>query len=231
MKTAFIADIHGNYEALKAVLAEIDNIGVIRTYCVGDTVGYYSQFNECIAELRKRNILSVLGNHDFYIISSGFCPRSRSANDCIAYQQEYITDINLNWLRSLPVHRLSLPDKIQMVHGGWSDPIDEYLDNPNEEYFSKIYRNYNGYFVSAHTHISLIKEIGDIIYCNPGSVGQPRDGDPRASFAIFDNETNKFTIHRVEYDMQKVFELMEKAGFDDYYYERLKTGAKNFCKL
>jgi diadenosine tetraphosphatase ApaH/serine/threonine PP2A family protein phosphatase len=65
-------------------------------------------------------------------------------------------------------------------------------------------------------------------YCNPGSVGQPRDNDPRAAFAVLDGA---FTLHRVEYNMQVVFDLMDKAGFNDYYYGSLKTGARNLCKL
>jgi predicted phosphodiesterase len=111
-----------------------------------------------------------------------------------------------------------------MLHGGWSDPIDEYLQ-PTQKYFSKI----NGdKFISGHTHIQTIQKYDEKTYCNPGSVGQPRDNDPRASFAIYDG---MFSLHRVEYNMQKVFDLMEKAGFSDYYYGCLKTGAKNLCRL
>ena len=125
MKTAFIADIHGNYEALKAVLSEVDRFGISRVYCAGDIVGYYSQVNECCKELRSRGIPSVMGNHDWYMAGDGFCSRSRSVNDCLAYQRRVIENENLEWLKSLPVQiRI---DKIQMVHGGWADPIDEYL--------------------------------------------------------------------------------------------------------
>ena len=83
MKTAFISDIHGNYEALTSVLAEIDRLGVERIYCAGDVVGYYSQINECCRELREREIPCVMGNHDWYMAGGGFCPRSRSVNDCL----------------------------------------------------------------------------------------------------------------------------------------------------
>ena len=78
MKTAFISDIHGNYEALKAVLTELDKFGITRVYCAGDIVGYYSQVNECCNELRLREIPSVMGNHDWYMVGGGFCPRSKS---------------------------------------------------------------------------------------------------------------------------------------------------------
>jgi len=105
------------------------------------------------------------------------------------------------------------------------DPIDEYI-KPTEKYFSRISGDV---FVSGHTHIQTIQEFGKKTYCNPGSVGQPRDNDPRAAFAVYD--AGAFSLHRVEYDMQKVFDLMQQAGFDDYYYGCLKSGSRNLRKL
>lgn len=223
MKTAFISDIHGNYEALQSVLAEIDRLGVERIFCAGDVVGYYSQVNECCRALRERDIPCVMGNHDWYMAGGGFCPRSRSVNDCLAYQRRVIEPEHVEWLRSFPVQR-RIGD-IRLVHGGWADPIDEYL-KPSAEYFERVEGRV---FVSGHTHLQTVQHYGDKLYCNPGSVGQPRDGDPRAAFAVY--EAGTFTLHRVEYDMQKVFDLMEAAGFNDYYYGGLKTGALNLRRL
>ena len=223
MKKGIIADIHGNYEALKMVLAELDGMGITEIYCLGDVVGYYSQVNECCDELKARNIPCLMGNHDWYMASGGFCPRSQSVNDCLVYLRKVITVENVEWLRTFPVQRFV--DNIHMVHGGWTDPIDEYLLEPSEEYFSKIPGEN---FVSGHTHIQVLQQYGTKTYCNPGSVGQPRDNDPRAAFAVYDNG---FTLHRVAYDMQPVFELMDKAGFNDYYYGGLKTGARNLTRL
>ncbi len=223
MKIAFISDIHGNYEALKAVLAEIDRLGVGRIYCAGDVVGYYSQINECCRELRDRQIPCVMGNHDWYMAGGGFCPRSRSVNDCLAYQRRIIENGHLTWIRTFPVQMYI--GEIQLVHGGWADPVDEYL-KPTAEYFERVLGRV---FVSGHTHLQSVQVFGDKTYCNPGSVGQPRDGDPRAAFAVY--EAGKFTLHRSEYDMQKVFGLMDAAGFNDYYYGGLKTGALNLRRL
>ncbi len=223
MTIAFISDIHGNFEALKAVLAEIDRLGAHTIYCAGDVVGYYSQVNECCAALRARDIACVMGNHDWYMAGGGFCPRSRSVNDCLAYQRRVIDPDHVAWLRSFPVHRQI--GEIQMVHGGWADPIDEYL-KPSAEYFAQVQGRL---FVSGHTHLQTVQQFGEQVYCNPGSVGQPRDGDPRAAFALFDN--GKFSLHRVAYDMQTVFDLMDAAGFNDYYYGGLKTGARNLRRL
>ena len=113
-----------------------------------------------------------------------------------------------------------------MVHGGWADPIDEYLREPTEEYFSRIDGKI---FMSGHTHIQVLHKYKEKTYCNPGSVGQPRDNNPKAAFAIV--EKDDISLHRVEYDMDKVFELMKKAGFNDYYYGSLKTGASTLCRL
>lgn len=223
MKTAFISDIHGNYEALKAVLGELDRLDITEVYCAGDIVGYYSQINECCHELRQRGIPSVMGNHDWYMAGGGFCQRSKSVNDCLLYQRGVIQPENLEWLKTLPV-RIEI-GRVQMVHGGWADPIDEYL-KPSQEYFDRVQGEI---FVSGHTHVQTLQHFGSKTYCNPGSVGQPRDGDPRAAFAIFDGKD--FELRRVAYDMQKVFDLMEAAGFNDYYYGGLKTGSRTLKRL
>ncbi len=105
MRIGLISDIHGNYEALKSVLSELDKLHVSEIYCLGDVVGYYSQVNECCDELRNRQIPCIMGNHDWYLAGGGFCPRSKSVNDCLVYQRKVISEENLNWLGNFPVHR------------------------------------------------------------------------------------------------------------------------------
>lgn len=217
---AIISDIHGNYTALKQVFKEIDKIGVTDIYCLGDIVGYYTQVNEVCDELRVRNVKCIFGNHDWYMLSDSFCARSQSVNDTLEYQKKIISKENLEWLKTLPAYQNF--EGLSMVHGGWTDPVDEYLHEPSEEYFRKVGGKY---FASGHTHVPRIDDFGDKVYCNPGSVGQPRDGDNRASFATWDG--SKFAIHRVEYDFNKVGNLMEVAGFSGYYYQRLAIGAKD----
>lgn len=219
MKIALISDIHGNYTALKQVLEQIDKMRVDEIYCLGDVVGYYTEINECCDELRRRNIKTVMGNHDWYLGARSFCPRSNSVNDCIQYQKTIISKENEEWLRSLPL--FLKVDELSLVHGGWANPIDEYMIDPTEDYFSKVEGKY---FASGHVHIQTIRIFGDKVYCNPGSVGQPRDGDPRAAFATFENGC--FQLHRVEYDIDRVGALMEKAGFSGYYYGSLYTGSR-----
>jgi diadenosine tetraphosphatase ApaH/serine/threonine PP2A family protein phosphatase len=167
-----------------------------------------------------------MGNHDWYMASGGFCPRSKAVNDCLEYQRKVITQKNLEWLRSNPVQRFV--NNIHMVHGGWSDPIDEYLLDPSEGYFSKIEGEI---FVSGHTHIQRLHIFGNKTYFNPGSVGQPRDRNSKAAFAILEKDV--ITLHRVEYDMDEVYRLMNQAGFRDSVYdalteeERIYVGFRN----
>jgi predicted phosphodiesterase len=134
-----------------------------------------------------------------------------------------ITSENLDWLKTFRVQMQV--GNVRVVHGGWGDPIDEYI-TLNQEYFERLSGEI---FVSGHTHVQSLHHFGEKTYCNPGSVGQPRDGDPRAAFVTFDGKN--FELHRIEYNMQPVFALMEAAGFNDYYYGGLKTGAKNLRRL
>ena len=167
-----ISDIHGNYPALCAVLATLDEMGAAGMVCLGDVGGYYCQINECCNALRSGNVPALMGNHDWYLASGQGCPRSRSANQCLDYQRRVITPANLLWLSSLP-SRISLHG-IDMVHGGWIDPIDEYVI-PSSAYFAAVP---GSVFASGHTHLPCIWTDDLKRYCNPGSVGQPRDGVP-----------------------------------------------------
>lgn len=216
--TGIISDIHGNYEALKQVLLRLDQMSVTRLICLGDVAGYYTQINECCDELRRRNALCLMGNHDWYL-SAGFrCRRSRSVNDCLAYQRRVLTEENRAWIASFAhYHR---EKGCSFVHGGWENPIDEYVE-PSEAYFSAIVED--KWFFSGHTHRQLLLSLVDgRLYCNPGSVGQPRDGDPRAAFAVVGSDGVR--LYREAYDVERVGELMEARGFGSYYYDCLRRG-------
>ncbi|MEI8344924.1 MAG: metallophosphoesterase family protein [Candidatus Omnitrophota bacterium] len=212
-----ISDIHGNHAALLAVLAQLDRMGASEIFCLGDVGGYYSQINECCNALRSRGIFSLMGNHDRCLVAGETCPRSNSANTCLNHQRRVITPDNLNWLTSFPSR--SVIHGIQMVHGGWQDPFDEYV-TPSTDYFSAIP---GSFFASGHTHRPCLWSGIGKTYCNPGSVGQPRDGDSRAAFATWDDFS--FSLHRVRYDILQTQREMATAGFEPYYYENLDQGA------
>jgi len=216
-----ISDVHGNFAALSAVLGEIDKRGIKEIVCLGDTAGYYPQVNDCIDALRDREVASVMGNHDWYL-TSGRCIRSTMANVCIDYQKTKISEGNLMWLTHLPLQLER--HGIRMVHGGWSDPLDEYLE-PSAEYF-KLLRG--RFFASGHSHIPQVFTSAEKIWCNPGSVGQPRDGDPRASFAVFDGLN--FTIERVEYDVSETIKACVDAGLPKKVFGGLGAGSSTLTE-
>lgn len=216
---AIIADIHGNLPALEAVLADIDRRGGMRIVSLGDVGGYYSQVNECIALLRSRQVLNIMGNHDFYLVSGENCPRSTSANLCLDYQRRILLPESLVYLQSSSSQLKE--DDMHFVHGGWHDPREEYLTQLSHAYFA----NFSGrFFFSGHTHVQCLADFDAKVYCNPGSVGQPRDGDPRAAYAILNND--RIELHRVAYEVDRTAEEMTRAGFDTYYYRNLFTGEK-----
>lgn len=217
---ALISDVHGNFVALREVLGEIDRLGISEVYCLGDVSGYYLQVNECCDELRKRNVKCILGNHDWHLVS-GTLSRSNTANNCLKYQRGVISGDNLQWIASFPVYREA--GGLAMVHGGWTNPVDEYLNTVPEDYFANIPGRF---FASGHTHKQVSLLLNGKAYCNPGSVGQPRDGDSRAAFATFDGAA--FELKRVPYDIAQICFLMEQGGFSAYHYNRLWTGAEHF---
>lgn len=214
---AFISDIHGNYPALRAVLGKIDELGCRAVISLGDVAGYYCFINECVEALKSRDILNITGNHDHYLVNGLQCPRSRSANDLLAWQKKNIRPENLDWLSRSPDRHE--PGLFSCVHGGWYDPLDEYLMNVAPDYFAEFS---GSLFFSGHTHIQAKKSFDSKTYCNPGSVGQPRNHNPEAAFAVLDGST--IILHRVAYNIDEVAAAMAALGFNDYYYRGLYSG-------
>lgn len=216
---AIIADIHGNLPALKAVLARIDELGCSSILSLGDVVGYYAQPGECIDVLKARAIPNIMGNHDHYIVSGEGCPRSKVVNDIIEYQRGIISADQRTWLAGSRSHVIN--GSTYFVHGSWQDPIDGYLYKVSEAHFP----NGAERLFAGHTHVQVRLEIDGKVFCNPGSVGQPRDGDPRAAFAVLSLEGN-IELHRVEYDIDGTAFHMQQAGFPAWCYENLYIGAQ-----
>lgn len=220
LPVGIFSDIHGNFFALKQVIACLKEKGCREMYCLGDVSGYYSMINECIELLRQEHVVTLKGNHDSYLLGETECPRSRSANDCIKYQRRIIRPDNMEWLsKLLPYLHTS---RFDAVHGGWNDPLDEYIQSFD---FEEGKKRGGALFFSGHTHVQKIEQKYGITYCNPGSVGQPRDYDWRAACAVlYDDDTVK--LSRVEYDVDLTADAMKNAGFDSYYYRNLYYGCK-----
>lgn len=217
---AIISDVHGNFPALQAVLSEIDKMECRKIVSLGDVSGYYCMVNECIDEFRKRDIINILGNHDYYVLGRGDCPRSYTVNKIADYQRKIITQENMIYLAS----SLSGIDNelFSARHGGWSDPIDEYIKKFD---FTKTKEFNVSIFCSGHTHVQKMEVLGNKVYFNPGSVGQPRDYKNSAAYAII-NDEHKVELYRVNYDIDVIAKSMKKAGFGEKTYDCLYYGTR-----
>jgi len=216
---AVISDIHGNLPALKATLKAIDTLGCKRIISLGDITGYYAEPGKCIDILIERDAIQLLGNHDEYLVSGSACPRSKLVSELIIHQRKSVTKKQIKFLSRL--NSRYDEDEKSFVHGGWVNPLDQYLYKIS----SDIFPDDRKYFFSGHTHVQVLATFNSKTYCNPGSVGQPRDGDSRAAFAILDG--SEIRLQRVEYDIDATVYAMKKAGFSEKkLWENLYMGAQ-----
>lgn len=216
-----ISDIHGNYYALKAVIDDLHRQNVFQILCLGDIAGYYSMINECIDLILKEKVICLKGNHDSYLLNESSCERSKSVMDCIRYQQTVLNREYLGWLGELKPFQIV--NGCVAMHGGLNDFVDEYVDKFDFE-LAKIKFPHVKIFLSGHTHKQVIQKSDTQIYCNPGSVGQPRDYNNKAAYAII--RDSEVSLHRVSYDIDKTAENMASAGFSEYYFNNLYLGCK-----
>lgn len=194
MKIALISDIHGNLAAFRAVWGKIKNYPLI--LFAGDFTGYYPDINPIINQLKIHKVKSILGNHDRYLIA-GRLPENIDPS-VVAPFRENRRDIfpkSLDILKKLPPNeRLEIDGlKIGLFHGSpFND--DEYIfpDSPLDRFQTLDF----DLLIMGHTHWPMIKKANRMLIINPGSVGQPRDKDPRASFAIFDTKSKQARIQR-----------------------------------
>lgn len=215
---AILSDIHGNLPALQAVMKDALARGCDRFISLGDVVSYYAQPGECIDLLKKHNATNILGNHDSYLVNDTNCPRSRAVSVIVDHHKKIVTASHLDWLKqSLPFLQ---EGTTLYVHGGPEDPQDQYLYTVS----SKIFPPGVDVLFSGHTHVQTLVEFDGKTYCNPGSVGQPRDGDTRAAYAAI--EEGKIMLHRVAYDIDRTVAVMKKAGYEPFYYDNLYKGAQ-----
>lgn len=210
MEIGLISDIHSNAEALECVLDFLNRQNIDFILCAGDIVGYYTQPDRTIRLLRIADIDSVLGNHDARLLdgnTSGFNVYAKRALD---WNRRNISPINENYLRSLPeTIDKEVGDKTLFVaHGSPKQPLTEYVSKKdvNEEFLQYSFDDIPDIVVLGHTHQGYSKMCNNTLVVNPGSVGQPRDGDWRASCAIIDSENLEVTHHRIEYDVEEVID-------------------------
>ena len=248
MKRAILSDIHANLEAFEAVLAHVRCLGVTRIYCLGDIIGYGPNPLQCI-DLAMQFDVCLLGNHDRAAL---FDPEnfSRGAERAIGWTRQQLDDKSQGtetrqkrWDFLNELERNYHEDGVLFVHASARNPLDEYVfpeDVHNRQKLEKIFALIQRHSFVGHTHVpGVITAGGQFInaqeleagYClgpekaivNVGSVGQPRDGDPRACCAVLDGET--VTFHRVSYPVMTTVEKIRGiAQLDDFLGDRLTQG-------
>lgn len=222
-KLALISDVHGNLPALEAVLSKLDEHSPDHWLCLGDVVGYGPFPSECVDLVRERSIPSVMGNHDAGVAGELSTKHFKDPNrKLITLTQEKLNSDQLNWLKNLPYIIVNNEQNWLAVHANPKAPEKwEYVDSAIKarNMLSNIEQKLC--FV-GHTHIPGIvsDQIGVMDFIrehkyliNPGSVGQSRDGDFRASCCVIDFENWEIEILRVEYPIEKVLTGLYKLGF------------------
>jgi diadenosine tetraphosphatase ApaH/serine/threonine PP2A family protein phosphatase len=247
MRLAVIADIHSNLEALERVLARIDGEGVEAILNLGDLVGYNASPNECLELLQERHVWSLAGNHDLALLD----PERAQSFNIIAYEalrwcQEQLRPEYREFLDGLPLLR-EQPGSFLACHGTPSSP-DTYIayhfqgKKVLKHLFKDLhlrvcffghthkralwYRDIRGKVALRQISPTKIKLSPEEHYLiNPGSVGQPRDGNPEASYAIFDDEDLSIHFKSAPYDVRGAQRRILAAGLPPYLAERLAHGA------
>lgn len=243
MRYAILADIHANLAAFEAVLDDIERRGgADRFWNLGDAVGYGPDPQECLDRLLKLDCTGVAGNHD--LAATGKIPTldfNPEAAFAAQWTGQRLSPEGKGYLANKPPVIES--GDFTLVHGSPRDPVREYLVEP-EHARANLDHFKTRYCLVGHSHRPLVFEAGekgDIrlkepgdgsrlklgerrLIINPGSVGQPRDGDPRASYAIYDAESRSLTIHRVPYDIGLVQSRMTALGLPGRMIARLSYG-------
>lgn len=230
-KIALISDVHGNYPALEAVLDRLERENPDQWICLGDIVGYGPNSEECIEEIRKREMICVLGNHDAGITGTLPLKYFRSPNKkLIEIIKSQLPEEQINWLSNLPLTVIDDDNDWIAVHASPESPSKwEYLESAFKmrPILDKLKQRVC--FI-GHTHRPAL--LSDTIgvqdfdenhkyFINPGSVGQPRDSIYKASCAIVDLENYEYKNFRVDFDLDKVLFDLKKLGFSETEAEHL----------
>jgi putative phosphoesterase len=219
MRVGVLSDIHGNRVALSAVLADMPDVD--RLVCAGDVVGYNPWPAECVEAVRERSVPTVMGNHDRAVASGTAFRFNAMAKAGVDHARADLDDDQLAWLADLPDERTVADGRVKLVHGHPDDP-DRYTYP--EEFSARMLRG-EDVLVTGHTHVQGHRVFEDGVVMNPGSVGQPRDGDPRAAYAVVDlGEDVRVDERRVEYDVDAVAAAVEEAELPDRIGRRLYDG-------
>lgn len=224
MRILLLADIHANWPALAAIAAaeEFDEC-----LFVGDVVDYATDPAPCIDWLQKNAKYCVRGNHDHSVAQRVTVRPGGTFRKMAAAMRPHhfvaLDDSHLTWLARLPVteHVVIGDHSFLMVHATPRDPMDEYIANVEDQWQARLEHVDVDFVCVGHTHIPMELKLTNTTVINPGSVGQPRDGDNRAAYAVF--EDGKVSFHRIEYDIEETIEHMAAVGIDEAVVRKAST--------
>lgn len=218
MRLGVVSDVHANLVALEAVLADLPGVDALLN--AGDVVGYNPWPRECVEVMRRREVPTVVGNHDRAVARDTGFRFNSMARAGVAYARRELDQEHLDWLAGLPERRRFADGRVRLVHGHPDDP-DRYT---YPEDFGPDLLGDEQLLVLGHTHVQHAETFDEGMVLNPGSVGQPRDGDPRAAYAVVDLDGDTVELHRVEYDVERVIEAVDEAGLPERVGRRLRAG-------
>ena len=240
MKLAVISDIHGNLEALKEVLADIDFKGIETVVCLGDNIGYGPEPDLVIKLLRSRKIPSLMGNHELGLVDKdklqGFNPLAKRS---LLLTEKFLSQESLPYLKTLPINMFV--DGCLLVHGFPPDSVSTYLFQFSRTQLPKIFKKMEyDLCMVGHTHELLLISYTDErvstaplsegvqtlaaeskYIVNVGSVGQPRDGNNNAKYVIWESKTRALEVRFVPYDIRKTAEKIIALGLPKAHADRL----------
>ena len=247
MHVAAITDIHANLPALEAILDAIDDAEVEQIWCLGDVLGYGAEPDQCADLVRERCALCLVGNHDLAVLGAlDIASFSEAAAAAVAWTRENVAERTLEMLREL--EPAGEREGIALFHASPRDPVWEYvLSGEQADACLDVQAARIG--LIGHSHVSLFfvrsaeseqheeirgAQAGDDTLLdlnagqwliNPGSVGQPRDGDPRAAWLELDTEALTARFHRVQYDIDRAAASISAAGLPRRLADRLQVGS------
>jgi len=230
MRIACISDIHGNIYALNKVLESIEENNIDQIICLGDLTGYGPHPNEVVALIIRRKILCLKGNYDASVVEKKFSYiRETDINSfSLPWTVEELRASHKFYLESLPEKiTLTFEDKsILLVHGS-PKSINQYLHYESQEAEEIMHNIHEDVLVCAHTHIPYVKEYGNKLLVNDGSVGKPKNGKPHSTYVILNIEKNKdikVEVKEVPYDTLKTIKDMEIKNFPSKLIYSIKSG-------
>jgi len=245
MRIAAITDIHANLPALEAVLAATEAAGVDEVWCLGDVVGYGVEPDACASLVRERCEICLVGNHDLAVLGSlDIASFSEAAAVAVEWTRANVSDNTLEFLRELDPQ--GERGGIGLFHASPRDPVWEYVLSGEQAdagmdasaqriglighshvalFFSRSATGAEGEARGAQASDGALLDLGQGDWLiNPGSVGQPRDGDPRAAWLELDSKAETACFHRVPYDIERAAALIAEAGLPSRLADRLHTG-------